>query len=338
MDRLGKSLRQHPLTVALIAFVVGMICLVLPPLFSGILGECLHELFIGALMGVVLLIVGGPHALRPSLTGMSFAWRCSRYLIAIVALPLVLTCVLLVSSTDLGLSASPMSWLWSLAKAIPLALSVALFEETLFRGIVLSALVERFGRTRIGVWGSALIASLVFGLMHVLPSLLMQPASLALSLGTLILRLVVSTAVGLLLSAIYLRTHNLWCAIGVHAANDLLLFIPLFVLMDGLTSLNGGDALGVNPYASQELSEIASSLGGMGQETTSLLLLAATLMGALIVVAAYVPVILTAFRQLQAVNADDGSVFSCTWVARDPDDISDDALPPSPLAEQPADS
>lgn len=78
------------------------------------------------------------------------------------------------------------------------------FEEFLFRGIVFRA-IERVSGTVVAL----ILASLGFGLMH-----LMNPgATLLNALGT-------AAAGGVMLSAAFLLTRNLWLAIGIHWAAD----------------------------------------------------------------------------------------------------------------------
>lgn len=78
------------------------------------------------------------------------------------------------------------------------------FEEILFRGIVFRG-IERVSGTVVAL----VIASLGFGLMH----LMNAGATLLNALGT-------AAGGGVMLSAAYLLTRNLWLAIGIHWAAD----------------------------------------------------------------------------------------------------------------------
>ncbi len=78
---------------------------------------------------------------------------------------------------------------------------VALFEETLFRGVLYRNL-ER----SLGSWSALGISSLVFGLAH-LPNANVTVAGIA-----------VTVVAGLLFAAAYLVTRRLWLAIGIHFA------------------------------------------------------------------------------------------------------------------------
>jgi len=78
---------------------------------------------------------------------------------------------------------------------------VALFEETLFRGVLYRNL-ERL----LGSWAALAISSLVFGLAH-LPNANVTVAGIA-----------VTVVAGLLFAAAYLVTRRLWLPVGMHFA------------------------------------------------------------------------------------------------------------------------
>lgn len=86
--------------------------------------------------------------------------------------------------------------------AVPMALSAAVFEELLFRG-VLFRIVEEW----LGSWVALLVSSLVFGLVH-----LINPAA------TLTGAIFIAVEAGILLGAAYMVTRRLWMSMGFHLA------------------------------------------------------------------------------------------------------------------------
>lgn len=86
--------------------------------------------------------------------------------------------------------------------AIAMALSSSVFEELLFRGVLLGS-VEAW----LGSWAALVVSSLVFGLTH-----LINPA------GTVQGALFIAIEAGVLLGAAYLLTRRLWLSIGFHMA------------------------------------------------------------------------------------------------------------------------
>ena len=109
---------------------------------------------------------------------------------------------------------------WALLSTVVCA---PIFEEFIFRGIILESTRHRFGV--IAAW---LISSLCFGLAHVMPSQI---------LPTMI--------VGLVLGYVYIRSGSLFSGILLHALNNALAML-LLILGYGDTSL--ADMVGPHAY------------------------------------------------------------------------------------------
>ncbi|WP_270934487.1 CPBP family intramembrane glutamic endopeptidase [Falsiroseomonas oryzae] len=86
--------------------------------------------------------------------------------------------------------------------AVAMALSAAIFEELLFRGVLFRIVEESLGS-----WISLAVSSFVFGFLH-----LINPAA------TIMGALFISIEAGLLLGAAYMVTRRLWLSIGFHLA------------------------------------------------------------------------------------------------------------------------
>lgn len=89
-----------------------------------------------------------------------------------------------------------------LLPALALAISSAVLEEILFRGIVFRIIEEKLGS-----YLALTFSALIFGLMH----LLNPNSSLWIAIG-------LSIQAGLLLGVLYMYSRNLWLPIGVHFA------------------------------------------------------------------------------------------------------------------------
>jgi uncharacterized protein len=92
---------------------------------------------------------------------------------------------------------------WSyLLPAIGMAISSGVFEELLFRGVLLRSVETWFGS-----WAALVVSSLVFGLVH-----LINPQ------GTVEGALFIAVEAGLLLAAAFMLTRRLWLSMGFHVA------------------------------------------------------------------------------------------------------------------------
>lgn len=94
--------------------------------------------------------------------------------------------------------------------------SVGFFEEILFRGVVLTLMLRKWGSTRRGVYLAVLVSSSIFGILH-LVNLIMGRRTL-LSTAAQILY---GTFFGVFFAACFLRNKTIWPVIFSHALFDL---------------------------------------------------------------------------------------------------------------------
>lgn len=87
-------------------------------------------------------------------------------------------------------------------------LSIALFEETTYRGLVLAILLNRYHATRGQVIGSVLFGSLLFGLYH-LPTNPHWEMNVS--------QWIYATFLGVGFAAVMLRTRSIWIGVAIHA-------------------------------------------------------------------------------------------------------------------------
>lgn len=91
-----------------------------------------------------------------------------------------------------------------------------IFEELLFRGVVLNVFQDAFAsKCAKTIWASLILSALAFGLMH-----LTNLSSGQNVVGTL-MQVIEATAVGLCFGAVYLRCRNIWTVVILHALTDL---------------------------------------------------------------------------------------------------------------------
>ncbi len=92
-------------------------------------------------------------------------------------------------------------------------LATALWEEIAFRGFLLPQLYLKLpGHHRVRFWGSLILSQIVFAVAHIPAHLLVR----GLDGGQLLQMFLLQGLAGLLLGLVYLRTRNLWIAVGIH--------------------------------------------------------------------------------------------------------------------------
>jgi len=92
-------------------------------------------------------------------------------------------------------------------------IGTALFEETLFRGLVLKILLKKYGHTKNGIILSCVIPSILFGMVHV--------SNYPLVGISVISQIIIPIAHGLFYAALYLRTRTLLVPIFIHGFTNI---------------------------------------------------------------------------------------------------------------------
>lgn len=101
-------------------------------------------------------------------------------------------------------------------------LLVGVFEEFLFRGLILNVLLEKMGSHWKGKILSIVISSVLFGLIHLL-NLFENPNMI----NATIAQIFYATFIGVFLGALYVRVGNLWVVVIYHAIVDLAGELPV---------------------------------------------------------------------------------------------------------------
>ena len=110
---------------------------------------------------------------------------------------------------------------------------IGLFEETVFRGILLGGLVARWGSTRRGVIACAIVSSVLFGCAHV--EWWSMDVTDPLQIAQAALKIAQTGTYAFFLATMVLCTRELWGVSGIHALNDfLLMFCSIGLLGESL--------------------------------------------------------------------------------------------------------
>lgn len=103
-------------------------------------------------------------------------------------------------------------------------LTIGVFEEILFRGIVLNILISRWKNNKNGIMKAIILSAFLFGAAH-LANLIMWPNLII----TTASQVVYAFLTGFYLACIYVRSRNIWSVILLHAlTNWFSMFINIF--------------------------------------------------------------------------------------------------------------
>lgn len=235
-----KLMRKYPVIVAIIALIIGVASIVYIPIDSNNpLLNALLRLVLSVIMIGIMVLMGAKDSLSKVKEGFSYTLRKSIY---ILILAFVLGMLIFIPgilnfgfSTDL------------LVKEINyfiFCITIGLFEESLFRGVIFQGFLRKTGNTRKGIWVAIITSSIIFGAVHVYTYLIGGSYDLT-GIIESIGKTLQTGAIGVLLAAVYLKTNNLWAIALVHTLNDFFLMQVIMFSDNSLGNYVSGGTDGI---------------------------------------------------------------------------------------------
>ncbi len=228
-----KTMRKHPIVVAIIGFIIGYCGIKFLPYSNDNISGILVRLGLGAVLLGIMILMGGKDSLKIFKKGFGFSLRTGLYF-------LVIAIITAVSAIGVGISKNniPSDLIMLEISNFILCITVGIFEESMFRGVMLQGILKKSGKTYKGIWIAIIITSLLFGSIHVDSYIFGGNYDFAGVVQT-IGKILQSGILGVLLSAIYLKTKNFWAIAFVHALNDFLAFQATVFKVEN-SSIGGG--------------------------------------------------------------------------------------------------
>lgn len=109
-------------------------------------------------------------------------------------------------------------------------LTIGMYEEFLCRGWIQNEFIERYGKTKRQIIRSIILASLIFGGMHIINVFAGQ------TLFETIMQIIQATAAGIFLGSVYYKTKNIWSVIILHGFFDFSLMLADHALIRECTT------------------------------------------------------------------------------------------------------
>ena len=229
MKSLRNFLYERPIISVLIIIVVDLLLVQYPirTSFSGtLLFNVFREIFPVALTLFFIYLVTGKAEIEFSSKGFGFALRKGWYVFVIAFLTGGVYFLAVFYGKHLIFGNAILTFL----ECLIFGILIGLFEEGLFRGLFLNALLVKYGKTTKDILKAVIISSILFGFVHTLPSIienLTNPSAYTFSFfGQIIGKTLQTGILGFLLGAIYLKNHNLWSIALLHGFNDFSMFLP----------------------------------------------------------------------------------------------------------------
>lgn len=213
MKKIKALTEKYPIlssAVICVAFVTFMLCTSrLFGLFPGIFA-------LDFLKEIILIVV--PIALV-FLFGFSSAFKRGNFLRGLICdLPLIaLSAFYLINLFNQNLGNSEASWQswYMIAFGVFGIIGVGIREECIFRGIIQNIIAKKYANSYKGIWFTAIVGGLIFGLGH------LQNLFAGVDLLPVLVQVVTTSVSGICLSAVYLRSGSLLALIFIHSLTDL---------------------------------------------------------------------------------------------------------------------
>lgn len=207
---IGSYLVQFP-----VAFVIALVS-VLALGSTDALGldwlTLLVEFFLVVYTVIVLFLLGGSKPFKCCVAEFLNGLKGSLYFVILALLLVVYTLV-----GNLASDVAPTAdWPIVLIKVFFLCIMVGIYEEGIFRGVLLGCLLPRMGKNKAGVFGAVFIASAIFGIAHVSFSEALSP----MVLSQLVLKFLQSGMLGIFFCGLAVSTGNIWPGVFAHAFWD----------------------------------------------------------------------------------------------------------------------
>ena len=243
-----KTMRKYPILVAIIGLIIGVASIVYIPIGKdGPLSMALLRIVLSAIMIGIMILMGARKSLSNVKEGFSYTLRQNRYLL-ILALILGML-VFIPGVLNFGFSTD---LLIKELSYFMLCITIGLFEESLFRGIVFQGILRKTGNTHKGTWGAIIVSSIIFGAVHVYTYIVGGSHDLT-GIIESIGKTLQTGVIGVLLAAVYLKTKNLWAIALVHTLNDFFLMQAIMFTNNTLGNYVTGGTDGVIIYVVQVL-------------------------------------------------------------------------------------
>lgn len=239
-------MKNHPLLVMLAALLIGVLSIRFGS-DSGYYSMALIRFALTAIMMFIMATMDTSAVLAFPGRGTGFVLKKCLYILILAAVSGGLILVAKLVAPQLAGGPIPSDWLHTALTIFVFCISVGLFEESLFRGVVFKNLLTAMGGTKKGTISAALLSSLIFGFVHVY-SYFLQPQIDSAGIIQVVLKTLQTGIIGLILAAVYLKTKNIWAISFVHALNDFLLFVP--AVLAGQTP---GGYVGTGAAATQQI-------------------------------------------------------------------------------------
>ncbi|GGE28102.1 CAAX amino protease [Pullulanibacillus camelliae] len=283
MNKLRYLLKRTPLVTATVTLIIAFIILLTIPTDGSVLQNLRQEILLTLLTLALMTGIDGIQLIKYKKSGITFTFRKS----ILYLLPGFLLSGATIISAISSKENVQDNWLILVIEAMIFYLLLGLFEEGLFRGIILHAFLDKLGSTRKGLISAVAISGFIFGFVHIVLSWLLTGIDLSVTgLMQAFLKTLSAGMAGFFFGAIYLKTKNLWGIALVHGLSD-------FLMMLGALLFSGSNSV---TFISSDSTQASSSM-----------------LINIIFIIVYVPLVISALKQLKSIELPEMGFYNENW-------------------------
>lgn len=223
--------KKYPiiLVILTLVFVYGLLHLTaLLPLPSGPMKFAAIEWIMAVCVFIVTYLLMGKEKVSFSTKGFGYSFRSLRgYFIFMILFNAfaILGAITLNMEKGVEFSYQPLAFINIFVGCF----AIGIVEEFSFRGLIFGGLLQKLGNSKKNIILAAFLSGLLFGVMHVIGSVINGEVTNMVSVATAILKTVQAGVFGVVLAFIYYKTRNIYAVAVLHAFDDfLLLFAGTF--------------------------------------------------------------------------------------------------------------
>lgn len=222
MKTVSYWLKKSPIITSIIALIITYGFYILP--FwdeSNLFQIMVRELIVGGVMLLLIALITGVGEIKFSLKGFGYAFKQTWLFILLDSLLSSISLILLFA----GIYTLSDQLVIKFIELVIFALFIGFYEEGLFRGLFFNAFLSKWGNSHKGIINAAIWSSVLFGLLHIYPSIVGGDITDLISFGTALGKTIQTGMFAFVLAAVYLKTRNFWDIAILHGLNDFVLFI-----------------------------------------------------------------------------------------------------------------
>ncbi|WP_353989516.1 CPBP family intramembrane glutamic endopeptidase [Pediococcus argentinicus] len=222
MNKKQSLVNKYPLVTAFVALVIAFVLLLTIKTDGTVLQNLRQEVPLTILTLGLVVAIGGFKLIKFKSNGLGFTFRKS----IIYLIPGILVASSTIFAVISAHRALQPNLILLILEGVFFYSLLGFFEEGMFRGVILQALLAKLGKTRRGLFSAVIIGGVIFGFVHILLGWFQSGVDLSvLGLLQALVKTLSAGMAGYFFGAIYLKTKNLWGIAIVHGLSDFLLMI-----------------------------------------------------------------------------------------------------------------